>query len=370
MFVDIHILQTVPPSNLNRDDTGSPKSAMYGGVRRARVSSQAWKRATRSAFEKHLAEGDLGRRTKRIIDLVVQAAAARGSELDVAEIVRRTEAALAAIGLKTEKASTTKDDDGKLPVTQYLLIYSRGQIDALTEVVVNEPKPTKKAVQAALESTHGVEVSLFGRMVADNKELSVDASVQVAHALSTHAVDDESDYFTAVDDLGRDDDSGAGMLGTIEFNSATLYRYATINVDGLRANLGSTDDTARAVEAFVRDFAISMPTGKQNTFANNTLPDALVVMVREDRPVSLVGAFEDPVVASATSGLVSESVHRLVDQAGSVAAFVAPPLATYVVHGGRRTAAVESLGEVYGHVDELARAVARVTASHAAPDAP
>lgn len=363
MFVDIHVQQTVPPSNLNRDDTGSPKSAIYGGVRRARVSSQAWKRATRAEFAERLQAGDLGFRTKRVIDLVVAEAGARGTDVSRDELAKRAEAALNAIGLKTEKAKDKAGTQEYLPVTQYLVLYSRGQIEALTDVILRDPKPSKKDVQAALGSTHGVEVALFGRMVADNKELSVDASVQVAHALSTHAVDDESDYFTAVDDLGRDDDAGAGMLGTIEFNSATLYRYATINVAGLNENLHSADDTARAVEAFIRDFALSMPTGKQNTFANNTLPDGVIVIVRRDRPVNLVGAFEDPVVPSPTSGIVSQSAERLVEQAHSTHAFVSEPVAAFVVHGGRRTAVLEELGDVCATVQELAAGVRGVVAA-------
>lgn len=202
MFVDIHVQQTVPPSNLNRDDTGSPKSAIYGGVRRARVSSQAWKRATRAEFAERLQAGDLGFRTKRVIDLVVAEAGARGTDVSRDELAKRAEAALNAIGLKTEKAKDKAGTQEYLPVTQYLVLYSRGQIEALTDVILRDPKPSKKDVQAALGSTHGVEVALFGRMVADNKELSVDASVQVAHALSTHAVDDESDYSPPLTTLG------------------------------------------------------------------------------------------------------------------------------------------------------------------------
>lgn len=136
-------------------------------------------------------------------------------------------------------------------------------------------------------------------MVADSTDLNVDAAAQVAHALSVHAVDNEFDYFTAVDDAKSDDeqDSGAGMIGTVEFNSATLYRYATIDVDRLKDNLGDSEATRRAVEAFVTAFVRSMPTGKQNTFANRTLPDAVLVQLRKTQSVNLVGAFEEPVRA-------------------------------------------------------------------------
>ena len=136
-------------------------------------------------------------------------------------------------------------------------------------------------------------------MVADNPSFNVDAAVQVAHALGIHESVPEFDYFTAVDDVSEDrDDTGAGMLGTVQMMSSTLYRFATINVDSLHANLGSTDAANAAIRAFLEAFVVSMPTGKQNTFANNTLPELVYVAVRDDRSVSLVNAFEDPVMAT------------------------------------------------------------------------
>ena len=135
-------------------------------------------------------------------------------------------------------------------------------------------------------------------MVADDDRPQRRRRRQVAHALSVHAVDNEYDYFTAVDDhknADDDEDAGAGMIGTVEFNSSTLYRYATVDVDRLRDNLGDAEATRRAVEAFVRAFVQSMPTGKQNTFANRTLPDAVLVVLRDTQSINLVGAFEDAI---------------------------------------------------------------------------
>ena len=373
MFVDIHVIQTVPPSNLNRDDTGSPKSAYYGGVRRARASSQAWKRATRAGFADSLQESDLGVRTKRIVDAIVEIARADGSTLPESEIAKRATEALSLVSLKAKQPPAKKKSPGDsdaatepkgFGVTDYLVFYSRAQIARLAELVASGAKLTKSEVANALESQHGIEVALFGRMVADNKDLSVDASVQVAHALSTHAVDDESDYFTAVDDRGRDDDMGADMLGTIEFNSSTFYRYATINVAGLSHNLdGHVEDVTRAVEAFVRDFSRSMPTGKQNTFANRTVPDVVAVMVRSDQPVNLVGAFESAVVTRGTDGRVTESVRRLVEQAEAVTKFVDSPIASFVIFAGGRTAEAASLGVECSSLTDLASKV-RHTVGH------
>jgi CRISPR system Cascade subunit CasC len=195
-------------------------------------------------------------------------------------------------------------------------------------------------------------------MVADVSDINVDAAAQVAHAISVHPVDNEYDYFTAVDDRKEAvDETGAGMIGTVEFNSATLYRYATVDVDRLRDNLGDPLAVRRALEAFLRAFATSMPTGKQNTFANRTLPDAIVVILRDTQPVNLVGAFEEPVLDGLTTGRVRMAADRLAEYAADVErAYGARPVRSWVVRVGDRTKAVASLGEEVT-MDELITAV-------------
>ena len=158
-------------------------------------------------------------------------------------------------------------------------------------------------------------------MVADDTDLNIDAACQVAHAISTHAAENEYDFFTAVDDeksRSEEEDAGAGMMGTVEFSSATMYRYATINVDLLRHNLGDSAATLKALEVFIRGFCLSMPTGKQNTFANRTVPESILVTVREDQPVSLVGAFEEAVPAEGTHGYVDRSIKALARHAATI----------------------------------------------------
>lgn len=135
---------------------------------------------------------------------------------------------------------------------------------------------------------------MFGRMVADDPSLNVDAAVQVAHAISTHEIVPEFDYFTAIDDKRKEDEAGSAMLGTIEYNSSTLYRYANINVNELEKNIGS-DLTIKGAKLFIKEFISTMPTGKENTFANKTVPQYVLVTIRKDTPVNLVSAFEDPV---------------------------------------------------------------------------
>lgn len=165
-------------------------------------------------------------------------------------------------------------------------------------------------------------------MVADDANLNVDAASQVAHSISTHTIQNEYDYFTAVDDCSAEDNAGAGHLGTMEFNSATLYRYATVNVYDLVNTIGG--DAADAVKGFAEAFICSMPTGKQNSYANRTLPDMVYVTVRNDQPVNLSGAFERPVYSN--GGYAEKSIEALAEHARKVYEdFCGAPVQSFVI---------------------------------------
>ena len=320
LYVDFHVLQTVPPSCINRDDTGSPKTAVYGGVTRARVSSQAWKRAMRRAFSEDglLAEEDVGKRTKKAADLIAAQIAALDPELDADKLAKT---ALTNAGIKY-------DDKG----TKALFFLSLAQAKALAELAV-AGEADKKKYKDVLRKTPSVDMALFGRMVADDPSLNYDAAAQVAHSISTHAVQTEYDYFTAVDDCAAEDNAGAGHLGTVEYNSATLYRYATVNVMELEKHLGP-EKAAEVVSRFGEAFLCSMPTGKQNTFANRTLPDAVYVTVRNDQPVNLCGAFEKAVSRSA-EGYATPSKKALQAHAQQLyASFAELPVQSFTVGTG------------------------------------
>ena len=358
-YVDIHLLQSVPPSNVNRDDTGSPKSALYGGVRRARVSSQAWKKAVRTSFKDFLPASQTGARTLRAVELLMNRLTADPYRLAQEDARQKALAVVKALGLKADKPRV-KEGSGTEGVerTQYLVFYSNQQLDRLAQLAAtSEGKISSSDAKKAADSDHGIEVALFGRMVADSRGLNVDSAVQVAQALSTHAVEIESDYFTAVDDYNLEsDDAGAGMIGTVEFTSETLYRFATVAVSTLEDNLGDVDLTADAAAAFVRGFVVSMPTGKQNTFANNTLPDAVVVQIRKGRSASFVGAFEDA-ITSTTGGFVEASCKALASYAHDCEeAFLGAPVASFVTQVGTRTEAVSDMGTAMP-IDELVSSV-------------
>ena len=276
LYVDFHVLQTVPPSCVNRDDTGSPKTAVYGGAVRARVSSQAWKHAMRVMFTGEMSDAvETGYRTKKGMNLVAKQIKALAPDKDALKLAQKV---IADAGIKS-------DDKG----TKALFFMSTAQAKLAVEGCKD-----KNRYKEALKEAPSADMALFGRMVADDPSLNYDAAAQVAHSISTHTVQNEFDYFTAVDDCAPEDNAGAGHLGTVEYNSATLYRYATVNVLELVRTLGA-EQAAQTVRAFGEAFIRSMPTGKQNSFANRTLPDAVYVTLRQDQPVNLCGAFEKPV---------------------------------------------------------------------------
>jgi CRISPR system Cascade subunit CasC len=337
-LIEIHALQNFAPSNLNRDDTGAPKDAIFGGVRRARVSSQCLKRAVRQHFTGLVESGaleasDLASRTKRVVEAVVKELAAKGRS--DAEAFEKTKLALAAMEL-------TIKDDGK---SEYLLFLGQREIAEVALIVDEkwdtlvavEQAPTegkkagkakkdaakqadpelKKALEKIFNGGKALDLALFGRMLADMPEKNQYAACQVAHAISTHGVDREFDFYTAVDDLKPEDSAGADMMGTVEFNSACFYRYAVVDWDKLVANLqGDVELAAKGLRAFLDGFVVAEPTGKQNTFAAHNPPEFVVAAVRHNTaPRNLANAFEVPVRVTKGQALTKISAENLASKA-------------------------------------------------------
>lgn len=315
IYVDLHVLQNVPPSCINRDDTGSPKTAIYGGVIRARVSSQAWKASMRKMFRDLFPDYLQGLRTKNITGLVKKEIQSLDDTLSDENAEKISDEILMMAGIKS-------GDDKK----GVLFFISSQQVKALAELAIEynssdlakkqKEKTYKPKVAEALIANPGIDMLMFGRMAASNPTLNYDAAAQVAHSISTHTVSNEYDYFTAVDDCSPDDNAGAGHLGTVEYNSSTLYRYATVNVGELTEKL-SADEINMAVRGFVEAFIRSMPTGKQNTFANRTLPEMVYIAVRRDQPINMVGAFEKPIYTQ-VGGYLEPSKKAFVDYANHI----------------------------------------------------
>ena len=312
MIVEQHIIRSVAPANLNRDDRGAPKQATFGGHRRSRVSSQALKRAARRAFGDHgLRTEDVGVRTR----LIGAEVAKRLGEREPDEVMEATQRALANIGMSTDASSPGQ--------SAYLLFVGGDALDGFAEAIdahwdeLTSAKKLKKGTVKELTSEslfHGspkADIAMFGRMVADLPGYSVEAAVQVAHAISTHAVAGEFDFFTAVDDLQPGSETGAGMMGTLEFNSACLYQYSNASVDQLVENLdGDVDLARRSLTAFLAAMALEMPTGKQNSMAAHNPPSLVLHTVRKRGQWNLANAFEDPVRVH-SEGIAAESQRRL-----------------------------------------------------------
>ncbi len=327
LYVDFCAIQNVPSNNINRDDTGAPKTAVYGGVRRARVSSQAWKKAMRDEFASMLPEEALAIRTKLVADQV--ACVIEDMRPDLQEkALPLAKAALTAAGIAVEESKRSGDDEGKI-AAKYLIFISRAEIVALANAALAwedsgvdwataKPKDLKKDVAGAFHGKQGIEIALFGRMLADAPDLNVDACAQVAHSISVDRVTQEYDYFTAMDQCAADDNAGAAMIDSTGYNSSTLYRYATVNVSSLVEQLGDIQTTIDAVTAFAEAFIRSMPTGKQNSFANRTLPNAVLVSIRDKQPVNPVSAFEVPVVAKGAESISRVAARKLGARVGSI----------------------------------------------------
>lgn len=321
LYVDINVLQTVPASNINRDDTGTPKTVIYGGVTRSRVSSQSWKRAVRQKFANEDKDGWIeGIRTTRVPELLAAELKTKNDNLSDEDAMKQALSVFSAVKIKVDKKTNR---------TKALLMVSKGQLKKLADYLQENEEIDSKEIKKMLRGDRSLDMALFGRMVADDPSLNVDAAAQVAHAISTHEIVPEFDYYTAVDDGKSSEESGSAMLGTIEYNSSTLYRYANVNVNELVHSLGNEEVALKGTALFIKDFIMSMPTGKQNTFANKTVPQYVMVTIRKDTPVNLVSAFEKPV--KSRDGYVQPSIKRLEGEYQETEKFVEAPLATYIL---------------------------------------
>lgn len=330
-FIDIHVLQSIPAANLNRGENGDPKTVIYGGKLRSRVSSQSWKHAMREDFKAQTQDAEWlsSTRSKLIPQKIIDSLTADGmDEQKAVDLVTNT-FAITKIKVKAPKKGT---DDPY--TTDTLLMLSAGQIRNLTAFIKEHPdldvksKAIKDALTDLLNTDNALDLALFGRMVAGDAKLNVDAASQVAHAFSINEIVPEFDFFTAVDDIKES--QGAGMMGSMGYNTSTLYRYANLNVDELKHNLNDDELAEKGIKQFIKSFVLSMPTGKQNTYANKTLPQYVMVNVRDDTPVNLANAFERPIkLDGGQSG-----VEALEKQAKESEMFVDPAIATFVVTAG------------------------------------
>ncbi len=292
-FIQLHVLTAYPPANLNRDDTGRPKTARFGNVDRLRVSSQALKRAWREsdAFAEALA-GHLGQRTQRLGETIETHLLSRGTDLVAARKAARAVA---------ERFGKLKGEGDRKPthIEQLAFVSAeerQGAVALAERLAAGEEIDVGKA--PLLQRADGaVDIAMFGRMLADSPDFNREAAVQVAHAVTTHRAPVEDDYYTAVDDLkGPQEDAGAGFVGEAGFGSGLFYLYVCVDRDLLVRNLAGDEALARAgLGALVRAVATVAPRGKQASFASRARASFGLVERGSETPRTLAAAFLKPV---------------------------------------------------------------------------
>lgn len=341
-LIELHVLQSFPVSCMNRDDVGSPKSAIFGGVNRARISSQSMKRAIREFAQEQFPSAQFnGQRTRLIITPLQEALKKHGLEADLSTIHARmiadkltkkekaTEKDVETDKGVEKKSKKTQEGEGEESVST-LLFLSPAEIDMIAKGVaeaVLKGREYKKDLAKFCKSAdlkNAADIALFGRMVAADQSLTLEGAAMFGHAISTHRAEADLDFYTAVDDMQNASDAGAGMMGTLEFNAAVYYRYTAINLDLLfsKSHLGSmTIDERKAVlDAFIRSTLMAVPGARKNSMNANTLPGfVLGVMKERGQPVQLVNAFEEPIVSRGKS-LLEASAGKMMEHHDSLKA--------------------------------------------------
>lgn len=361
--LELHIIQSFPVACLNRDDLNSPKTAIFGGVQRARVSSQSWKRAIREMTKEMDTAMFKGNRSRRMVSELVTRLEEKGVKKNVAVIIGEQVADI------VETLDSKTDADGYKKI-KTLMFFSDAEYNAVVNAVTDEIRTLAEKVKSSLDAVDAstetlkklngdvkqeaakqeleklekeldkdkkglakafgdkairdaiksvqlkdaADIALFGRMVANDHSLTVEAASMFSHALSTHKTDNEIDFFAAVDDLQPKEESGAGMTSTLEFNSATYYRFTALNLDMLadtdHLESMTKEERQTVVRTFIEATIKAVPGARKNTMNGNTLPAYVLGIVRDaGHPVQLVNAFENPVRSS--QGYTAKSIELL-----------------------------------------------------------
>ncbi|MDX1300829.1 type I-E CRISPR-associated protein Cas7/Cse4/CasC [Photobacterium sp.] len=289
-FIQLHLLTSYAPSNLNRDDLGRPKTARMGGSERLRVSSQSLKRNWRVSdlFQEALAD-QMGTRTKRygieVFDRLVQGG------IDDKKAAKWG-------GMIAAEFGKLKKDSLEIEQLAHLSPAEKKAVMALVELLIQEQRePVQDELNLLRKDTTGVDIALFGRMLASSPEFNVEAACQVAHAISVHSVAVEDDYFTAVDDLNNGaDDMGASHIGESGYAAALFYSYICIDKELLVSNLGGDLELANTAIAALTEAAVKVsPKGKQNSFASRAYASYVLAEKGDQQPRSLSVAFLKPI---------------------------------------------------------------------------
>ena len=327
-LIELHILQSFPVSCLNRDDVGAPKTAIFGGATRARISSQCLKRAIRLEAKELCPELYAGERSKLIVRPIAEAAERHGAPTD--EALQVSKKLCDELATFDESAAKKNPDVLKVKTLMFLSPAEREEIGKELAAIIKDSIDAK-ALDKKVKSAAGkireaklkdaADVAIFGRMVATDHSLTVEGAAMFSHALSTHRADNDIDFYTAVDDLQREDPTveeedraGSGMMGTLEFTSAVYYRYVGLNLGLLKddSHLGVLleEDRRKVIESFIRAVMLAVPGARKNSMNAHTLPGYVLGLVKDKgQPVQLINAFEKPV--SSKNGLMEKSIEEL-----------------------------------------------------------
>lgn len=302
-FIQLHGLKFYPPSNLNRDDTGRPKTAFMGGVERLRISSQALKRAIRTSESfKSALDGHLGERTQRFGEEIEKHLLSKGASPEKANSIAREIARIfGKVEAAGEKSVKEKHKDN-FPSARTAQLAFIGPEERAEATILAERKLSGETIVVTPElvlrrADTAADIAMFGRMLADNPDFNREAAVQVAHAITTHRVAVEDDFFTAVDDLKTAaEDAGAGFMGELGFGSGVFYLYVCVDTELLVKNLAGDAALAKAaLSAFVESLAKVSPTGKQASFASRAVASYILAEKGAQQPRTLACAFARPV---------------------------------------------------------------------------
>ena len=330
-FLQLHLLTNYPPSNLNRDDTGRPKTALMGSDLRLRISSQSQKRAWRTSdeflralglgeasptravveWDEHL-NPNLGTRTKeigkRIRDAFVKGGVSEKSAKDWARTL------LAPFGELDKATDKEPHKDLELKQLVHFAPEERQAIDELvTRCIDRKDGPAEMDLELLRHPAEAVDVAMFGRMLAKTPAFNVEAAVQVAHAVTVHKAAVEDDYFSAVDDLNKGlIDRGAAHIGERSYGAGLFYLYVCIDRELLKENLGADAAlTAKAIEALIHAATKVSPTGMQNSHASRAYASYVLAEKGNQQPRSLVQAFLKPIKPFEDQGMLEASVAAL-----------------------------------------------------------
>lgn len=317
-LIELHILQSFPVTCLNRDDLGAPKSAIFGGILRARVSSQCWKRAVRELF--HESEKGFSEtvRTKYLLSLftrIIKSEDALKTKEEAESIAKKI------LSVANGDKKLFGKFDTKKNIVDTLFYISEQTATSIVRHVLEKLKEDSKYTPKFQEMSDllkeqvsdAADIALFGRMVAADATNTVEGAALFSHALSTHAVRSELDFFSAIDDEKKNaDDAGAGQIGTIEYSSACYYRYIGVNLDLLKkSNLFDQNQIKAVLENFIRAAILANPSARKNSMFGQGLPSYILAVKRSGQPLSLANAFEKPVEAKRGSGFIEPSIAAL-----------------------------------------------------------